>query len=41
MLGNVAIGSEDPISIQTMTTADTKDVAATIEQLTGRLSLRS
>ncbi|BBH04962.1 4-hydroxy-3-methylbut-2-enyl diphosphate synthase [Prunus dulcis] len=32
MVGNVAIGSEHPIRIQTMTTTDTKDVAATVEQ---------
>ncbi|GMP88968.1 hypothetical protein CsSME_00040749 [Camellia sinensis var. sinensis] len=33
MVGNVAIGSEHPIKIQTMTTTDTKDVAATVEQV--------
>ncbi|RXI04571.1 hypothetical protein DVH24_038845 [Malus domestica] len=33
MVGNVAIGSEHPIRIQTMTTTDTKDVAATVEQV--------
>ncbi|KAK4358702.1 hypothetical protein RND71_020931 [Anisodus tanguticus] len=33
MVGNMAIGSEHPIRIQTMTTTDTKDVAATVEQV--------
>lgn len=33
MVGNVALGSEHPIRIQTMTTSDTKDVAATVEQV--------
>ncbi|XP_068652653.1 4-hydroxy-3-methylbut-2-en-1-yl diphosphate synthase (ferredoxin), chloroplastic isoform X1 [Aristolochia californica] len=33
MVGNVAIGSEHPIRIQTMTTTDTKDVAGTVEQV--------
>ncbi|KAF5751539.1 4-hydroxy-3-methylbut-2-en-1-yl diphosphate synthase [Tripterygium wilfordii] len=33
MVGNVAIGSELPIRIQTMTTTDTKDVASTVEQV--------
>lgn len=33
MVGNVAIGSDHPIRIQTMTTTDTKDVAATVEQV--------
>ncbi|KAK7402132.1 hypothetical protein VNO78_14152 [Psophocarpus tetragonolobus] len=33
MAGNVAIGSEHPIRIQTMTTTDTKDVAGTVEQV--------
>ena len=33
MVGNVAIGSEHPIKIQTMTTTDTKDVAGTVEQV--------
>ncbi|PIA37398.1 hypothetical protein AQUCO_03000174v1 [Aquilegia coerulea] len=33
MVGNVAIGSEHPIRIQTMTTSDTKDVAATVEEV--------
>ena len=33
MVGNVALGSEHPIRIQTMTTTDTKDVAATVEQV--------
>lgn len=33
MVGNVAIGSEHPIRIQTMTTSDTKDVTATVEEV--------
>ncbi|KAJ8444516.1 hypothetical protein Cgig2_028331 [Carnegiea gigantea] len=33
MVGNVAIGSDHPIRIQTMTTTDTKDIAATVEQV--------
>ncbi|KAK4255079.1 hypothetical protein QN277_008124 [Acacia crassicarpa] len=33
MVGNVAIGSQHPIRVQTMTTTDTKDVAATVEQV--------
>ncbi|XP_022964922.1 4-hydroxy-3-methylbut-2-en-1-yl diphosphate synthase (ferredoxin), chloroplastic-like [Cucurbita moschata] len=33
MVGNVALGSEHPIRIQTMTTTDTKDVAGTVEQV--------
>ncbi|XP_075112410.1 4-hydroxy-3-methylbut-2-en-1-yl diphosphate synthase (ferredoxin), chloroplastic-like [Nicotiana tabacum] len=33
MVGNVALGSQHPIRIQTMTTTDTKDVAATVEQV--------
>lgn len=33
MVGNVALGSEHPIRIQTMTTTDTKDVATTVEQV--------
>ncbi|GMP98729.1 hypothetical protein CsSME_00046506 [Camellia sinensis var. sinensis] len=33
MVGNVAIGSEHPIRVQTMTTTDTKDVDATVEQV--------
>nr|AAO24774.1 GCPE protein [Catharanthus roseus] len=35
MVGNVALGSDHPIRIQTMTTTDTKDVAATVEQVMG------
>ena len=31
MVGNVAFGFAHPIRIQTMTTTDTKDVAATVE----------
>lgn len=33
MVGNVGIGSDHPIRIQTMTTTDTKDVTATVEQV--------
>ncbi|KAK7324943.1 hypothetical protein VNO77_28913 [Canavalia gladiata] len=33
MVGNVALGSEHPIRIQTMTTTDTKDVSGTVEQV--------
>eukprot|EP00252_Welwitschia_mirabilis_P006051 TRINITY_DN1674_c0_g1_i1.p1 TRINITY_DN1674_c0_g1~~TRINITY_DN1674_c0_g1_i1.p1 ORF type:complete len:796 (-),score=165.92 TRINITY_DN1674_c0_g1_i1:523-2733(-) len=33
MVGDVAIGSEHPIRIQTMTTTDTKDVSGTVEQV--------
>lgn len=33
MVGNVPLGSEHPIRIQTMTTSDTKDVAATVEEV--------
>ena len=33
MVGDVAIGSEHPIRIQTMTTNDTKDVAGTVEEV--------
>ncbi|KAE9616675.1 putative (E)-4-hydroxy-3-methylbut-2-enyl-diphosphate synthase (ferredoxin) [Lupinus albus] len=33
MVGNVALGSEHPIRVQTMTTTDTKNVAATVEQV--------
>lgn len=33
MIGNVALGSDHPIRIQTMTTTDTKDVAATVQQV--------
>lgn len=33
MVGNVAIGSEHPIRVQTMTTSDTKDVAGTVEEV--------
>ncbi|XP_073222600.1 4-hydroxy-3-methylbut-2-en-1-yl diphosphate synthase (ferredoxin), chloroplastic [Cicer arietinum] len=32
-VGDVTIGSEHPIRIQTMTTTDTKDVAGTVEQV--------
>ncbi|GMH07109.1 hypothetical protein Nepgr_008949 [Nepenthes gracilis] len=35
MVGNVAIGSDHPLRIQTMTTTDTKDVAATVAQVMG------
>ena len=33
MVGNVALGSEHPIRIQTMTTSDTKNVPATVEEV--------
>ncbi|CAN8244353.1 unnamed protein product [Cochlearia groenlandica] len=33
MVGNVALGSEHPLRIQTMTTSDTKDVAGTVEEV--------
>jgi len=33
MVGNVALGSEHPIRVQTMTTTDTKDIAGTVEQV--------
>lgn len=33
MIGNVALGSEHPIRVQTMTTSDTKDVAGTVEEV--------
>ncbi|KAJ7566366.1 hypothetical protein O6H91_02G099400 [Diphasiastrum complanatum] len=33
MVGNVPLGSEHPIRVQTMTTTDTKDVAATVDQV--------
>ena len=37
MIGDVAVGSEHPIRVQTMTTTDTKDVDATVDQV--RLTL--
>lgn len=33
MVGHVPLGSDHPIRIQTMTTTDTKDVAATVDQV--------
>ncbi|BBN11194.1 (E)-4-hydroxy-3-methylbut-2-enyl-diphosphate synthase [Marchantia polymorpha subsp. ruderalis] len=33
MIGNVAVGSEHPIRVQTMTTTDTKDIAASVDQV--------
>lgn len=33
MIGNVGVGSDFPIRVQTMTTTDTKDVQATVEQV--------
>ena len=33
MVGNVAVGSEHPIRVQTMTTSDTKNVNATVEEV--------
>lgn len=35
MVGNVPLGSEHPIRVQTMTTTDTKDVLGTVEQVMG------
>jgi (E)-4-hydroxy-3-methylbut-2-enyl-diphosphate synthase len=32
-IGDVCVGSEHPIRVQTMTTTDTKDVKATVEQV--------
>lgn len=32
-IGNVRVGSEHPIALQTMTTTDTRDVSATVEQV--------
>lgn len=32
-IGNVKVGSEHPIALQTMTTTDTRDIAATVEQV--------
>lgn len=39
MVGNVALGSDHPIRIQTMTTSDTKDVKATVEEVNNFLSV--
>ena len=33
MVGNVGVGGDNPVRIQSMTTSDTKDVPATIEQI--------
>ena len=33
MVGNVAIGGDAPISVQTMTNTDTTDVKATVKQI--------
>lgn len=33
MIGDVAVGSEHPIRVQTMTTTDTKDVQGTVDQV--------
>lgn len=33
MIGNVPVGSEHPIALQTMTTTDTRDINATVEQV--------
>ena len=33
MVGNVPLGSEHPIRVQTMTTTDTTDVKATVDQV--------
>jgi (E)-4-hydroxy-3-methylbut-2-enyl-diphosphate synthase len=40
MVGNVPMGSDHPIRIQTMTTSDTKDVAKTVEEVRMLLNLR-
>jgi 4-hydroxy-3-methylbut-2-en-1-yl diphosphate synthase IspG/GcpE len=32
-IGNVNVGSEHPIALQTMTTTDTRDVEGTVEQV--------
>src|SRR5690554_565851 len=34
MVGNVAVGGDAPIAVQSMTNTDTNDVAATVEQIT-------
>lgn len=34
-IGGVPVGSEHPIALQTMTTTDTTNVAATVEQVNG------
>ncbi len=36
MVGNVAVGGDAPISVQTMTNTETTDVDATLEQI-GRM----
>lgn len=38
MVGDVALGSEHPIRIQTMTTSDTKDITATVDEVFPTLS---
>ena len=35
MVGNIGIGGHNPIRVQSMATADTRDPAATLEQITG------
>ncbi|MFC2008753.1 flavodoxin-dependent (E)-4-hydroxy-3-methylbut-2-enyl-diphosphate synthase [Chloroflexota bacterium] len=35
MLGNVAVGGDAPITVQSMTKTDTRDVRATVEQIAG------
>jgi (E)-4-hydroxy-3-methylbut-2-enyl-diphosphate synthase len=32
-VGNVGVGGDNPIRIQSMTTSDTRDIAATVEQI--------
>ena len=32
-LGNIKIGGDNPIAVQSMTTTDTRDAAKTIEQI--------
>lgn len=38
-IGGVSVGSEHPIALQTMTTTDTRNVAATVEQVSGQVLL--
>ena len=38
-VGNVKIGGNNPISVQSMTTTDTRDANATIEQIKSYLAI--
>lgn len=38
MVGDVAVGSDFPIRVQTMTTSDTKNVKATVDEVRDKLS---